>query len=196
MKKRSICSRCHYPQNVCVCGAISCITIPLQLVVLQHPLETRHAKNTARLIPLCIPNTQTFVGQSEQDFTELKQQLVKTNKTAWVLYPNSQSQPLEDYQQHYPDTLPDVLIVIDATWRKATKMWQLNPWLHVLPSWHFNALPENQYRIRKTQLAHSLSTLEAAAQGLKILTKRDVKPLLRLFDEMQIQQEKHMPKHG
>lgn len=85
------------------------------------------------------------------------------------------------------------LILLDGTWRKAKKMWMLNPWLHDLPSWHFGQPPENQYRMRKTNLEHSLSTLEAAAYGLDCLCHFDSAKLLKLFNAMQTQIERFQP---
>ncbi|WP_342805932.1 tRNA-uridine aminocarboxypropyltransferase [Alteromonas sp. M12] len=196
IKKRVICRRCKYPQTVCICAFISEVKIPLQLTILQHPLESKHGKNTARLIPLCIENSEIFVGENQQDFVDVKTQVMAASQNTWVLYPHAFSQPLEEHSKHFQNVLPDRLIVIDATWRKTTKMWQLNPWLHALPSWHFNTLPDNQYRIRKSTLEHSLSSLEATAQALSILCDTDTQPLLTLFDAMQRQQERHIPNLG
>ena len=193
MKKRPICTRCHYPKTVCICGFISEVKVPLQLTILQHPLESKHGKNTARLLPLCIENSEIIIGENQQDFANIKASINALDNKTWVLYPNAQSLPLEECDKHYPNTLPHRLIVIDATWRKATKMWQLNPWLHELPSWHFDALPENQYRIRKSTLEHSLSSLEATAQALKIICNTDTQPLLTLFEAMQQQKERYSP---
>ncbi|MEP4890757.1 MAG: tRNA-uridine aminocarboxypropyltransferase [Aliiglaciecola sp.] len=195
MKKRCICPHCNYPQTVCICAFINEVEVPLQITILQHPLESKHGKNTARLLPLCIENSEILIGENEQDFADVKEPVISTFQNTWVLYPNTDSQPLEEHKTHYPNTLPDRLIVIDATWRKATKMWQLNPWLHELPSWHFNTLPQNQYRIRKSKLEHSLSSLEATAHALKLIYNTDTQPLLTLFDAMQKQQEKHTPSH-
>ncbi|GAA0855191.1 tRNA-uridine aminocarboxypropyltransferase [Aliiglaciecola litoralis] len=177
-----------------MCHAISPLTIPVKLVVLQHPLETKHAKNTARLIKLCVPDCELMVGESAEDFNVLQETIKQQNINAGVLYPHQHSMALESAKQRADFTPPDTLILIDATWRKAHKMWQLNPWLHSLPSWHFEQLPKADYRVRKSQLAHSLSTIEATSHALQHLFNVDTQPLITVFNAMQKNIEQFIPK--
>ncbi|TRY33437.1 tRNA-uridine aminocarboxypropyltransferase [Aliiglaciecola sp. M165] len=188
MPKRSICERCHYPQNVCVCDAIRPVNVPLKLIVLQHPSEVKHAKNTARLVPLCVKQCEIHVGESAKDF----EHIVPTMEDAWLIYPSKTSQPLESTNKK--ECSPKRLIFIDATWKKAFKLYQLNPWLHTLPSWHFDQVPDNQYHIRKTTLTHSVSTLEAIAYALKLTTEMDSEPLLNVLHRMQSHRQRFTDK--
>lgn len=158
--------------------------VPITLLVLQHPTETKHPKNTLRLLSLCIPQTRIVIGESLQDFAALAQQVAHAPNDYWLIYPNSKSVALEDAQV---DSMPrpQHLILIDATWRKAFKIWQLNPWLAQLPSFHFDSPPNSRYSIRKTNIAHGLSTLEAAAYALECRFNIDTFSLLDLFGHMQ-----------
>lgn len=160
---------------------------------MQHPDESTHAKNTARLLTLSIQNSDIYVGEDPADFAEVAHKVEDDPKQFWVIFPNSQSQPIETWSIPLNFTLPKNLILLDGTWRKAKKMWILNPWLHDLPSWHFQQPPKNQYRMRKTSMEYSLSTLEAAAYSLNCLSKFDSTNLLTLLNAMQSQIERFRP---
>lgn len=179
MIKRHQCEQCNYPIKVCVCDDIKTFDVPLRLVILQHPSEVKHAKNTARLVPLCISQCEIHVGESEQDFVSI----IPTLENPYLIYPSEISTPIESMDQSKQS--PKTLVFIDATWKKAYKIFQLNSWLHSIPSLHFVEVPDNQYHIRKTALAHSLSTLEAIAYALQKTTSVDPSPLLTALDAMQ-----------
>lgn len=115
----------------------------------------------------------------------LRQYLAKQPGDAVVLYPSAQSLVFEEACQNTDFQPPTHLILIDATWRKAYKMWQLNPWLAELTAWRIDAPQASQYHIRATQLRGAVSTLEALAQVLKTAYHTDVAPLYRAFEAMQ-----------
>lgn len=167
---------------------------PVNLVILQHPHESKQAKNTAKLIKLVNGQCQIYVGETQEDFATIKTKIEKNAQKPWILYPNAASLPLESSAQHFPNHLPETLIFIDATWRKAFKIWQSNPWLHILPSWHFGEVPKGNYRIRKSRLAHSLSTLEATSHALSLLFNTNTQPMLDVFDVMQKNMERYQSK--
>lgn len=183
MAKRIYCDKCRYPQPVCICHAVCSVPCQQTIVVLQHPSEAKHAKNTARLLSLCLPKVQVYVGEFTDDFAQARKEL--NGRSAAVFYPSSQSLALEPNQAEYQRHHFDSLIFIDATWRKAYKIWQRNPWLHKLTNWHFSVPPPGSYHIRKTKLPNALSTLEAVAYVLKTGHKVESAPLYQTFMEMQ-----------
>ncbi len=192
-QKRRYCSHCRYPIQVCLCASIKKIQSSLKLVILQHPDEVSHAKNTARLVKLSIEDTQIIVGESAEDFAEFRRNCDTRPKDYLIIFPNQHSQAMETVLT--PTTAASVthLILIDGTWRKAKKIWQLNPWLQQLNSVHFKFPPQNHYRMRKTHVESSLSTLEAAAYSLNYLSQLDCSGLLTLLDAMQHQIERFIP---
>ena len=161
-----------------------------QLLILQHPSEVKHAKNSVRLLPLSLSKVQVIVGETSADFAELKVWLQQQTKPVYLLYPSEQSQDLSQAQQGEDA----ILIVLDGTWRKAHKMLMLNPWL--LDFTHLSISPTrpSNYKIRKASRSDSLSSLEAAAFGINALEPEvDISPLLNLFDAMISQQLSAMP---
>jgi DTW domain-containing protein YfiP len=189
VNKRIICNSCGYAKSTCVCQWVKPIQSPLGIVILQHPKETKHAKNTVKLLQLSLSNIEVIQGESAQDFQELAETVTTQPDTYSLCYPNQNSKPIESTisQSDKPAIFSKShkIILIDASWRKAFKMWHLNPWLHKLDSWHFDAPPTNQYAIRHTTQANSLSTLESAAYLLNLTHNVDCSSLLTLFANMQ-----------
>ncbi|RYV02972.1 DTW domain-containing protein [Shewanella sp. OPT22] len=187
---RHLCSKCQFPASHCLCGHAEKVDCETHLIILQHPSEVKHAKNSVRLLPLSLPNIQIVVGESEADFVELRAWLTTQKKPIYLLYPSDSSRDISETQA----TENAILIVLDGTWRKAHKMLMLNPWL--LAFTHLSITPDrpSNYKIRKASRSDSLSSLEAAAFGIKTLEPMvNISPLLNLFDAMIAQQLAAMP---
>ncbi|MEP1448416.1 MAG: tRNA-uridine aminocarboxypropyltransferase [Paraglaciecola sp.] len=185
--KRSICTDCGYPQVTCLCSWVKPIDSPMNIVILQHPTEAKHAKNTVRLLALGLNNVKILQGESAADFKEFSKSVLRSQQHYQLCYPHAKSMAIETFEtQTKPLELGHTLILIDASWRKALKMWHLNPWLHSLNSWHFANPPNNQYQIRHTSQKNSLSTLESVSYVLEFIYGLDCSPLYMLFKQMQI----------
>src|SRR6185369_6555791 len=61
--KRPACSRCLRPQRTCICRWSTPIAHAIEVLILQHPLEAKHAKGSARLLHLSLPNSRLLVGE-------------------------------------------------------------------------------------------------------------------------------------
>lgn len=178
---RALCLKCHYPVKTCVCSSVSEIGCTTKIIILQHPSESGHAKNTARLVPLVIPSAEIIIGENPDDFLTFSRQCELNNNVA-VFYPAPKS--VEFVQSANEEPL-DTLIFLDGTWRKALKLWLLNPWLWSMPAYRIEPDEPSTYGIRKTKQANSLSTLEAISYALKLNEKLDTAPLIDLQQAMQ-----------
>lgn len=178
---RNYCSRCAYPEKTCLCHAITEMRSQTSIVVLQHPGESRHAKNTARLVELVIPDTELLVGENEADFADVRERL-QMDPHAAVLYPTTGSTSLQESIAGEPI---ETIILIDGTWRKARKMWFANPWLHALRVCHLNDVGSSAYRIRSSNVSGGLASIEAVAIALNLLGETSVEPLWNAFMAMQ-----------
>ena len=153
--------------------------------ILQHPSETRVAKNTARICKLCLPQTQIWLGEGADDFRQLRAELATEARPVWLLYPGEAAQSFAQLIEAVQPQVGVRLLLVDATWKKAYKMWQLNPWLECLPQVSLSHLASN-YRIRKSPKKHYLSTLEALGYSLTELEPGlDTRPLFQAFNAMQ-----------
>ena len=179
--KRATCAACLRAQSACICRWVRPLTSRADLLILQHPLEVRNAKNSARLLHLCLPGSRLEVGET---FPDLHALLHADGRVPVLLYPaTDEPAPALDVDlMAQPDRLR--LVVLDATWRKSRKMLYVNPELQRLPRLALHDVPASAYRIRKAHAPHQLSTLEAAALALAQL-EGDAgvyRPLLQAFD--------------
>lgn len=164
---RPNCAICLRPKITCICHLITKVDTAIEVLILQHPLEVTETKGTARLLHLCLPNSQLLTGEV---FDEA--QLV-SSKQSILLYPITP----EDYSLGIArppaldfNSIKDLgnirLIIIDGTWRKSRKILCENPYLQSLPRLVLNDLPAGKYTIRKARKPHQLSTMESTCTAL------------------------------
>ncbi|WP_263144327.1 DTW domain-containing protein [Pseudomonas sp. RIT-PI-AD] len=178
--KRARCPRCQRPSAHCLCALIPRLDSRTQLLILQHPSETSHALNTARLAALGLVQAELRVGER---FDALEDGLERPARRACLLFPGDEALPLEAFAAGSEDPL--LLVVPDGTWRKARKLLHLNPALAALPRVTLPPGPASRYRLRKAPMAGALSTLEAIVQALDILeAPARFGALLRPFDAL------------
>ena len=177
--RRATCAACLRAQSACICHWVRPLSSRVDLLILQHPLEVRNAKNSARLLHLCLPGSRLEVGEA---FTDLHTLLHADGRVPVLLYPATPGfvPPMRDPVP--PERLR--LVVLAATWRKSRKMLHVNPELQRLPRLALHDVPASAYRIRKAHAPHQLSTLEAAALALgQMESDADAyRPLLQAFD--------------
>ncbi|WP_445672114.1 tRNA-uridine aminocarboxypropyltransferase [Pseudomonas inefficax] len=163
---RPRCERCQRPLDHCLCPLIPALDSRTRVILLQHPSETSHALNTARLAALGLNNAELRVGEV---FDDLDQLLATPGYRPALLFPGDDAQVLSAYDK--ADAKPLLLIVPDGTWRKARKLLYLNPVLEALPRVTLGAVAPSRYRLRKAPEAGALSTIEAVVGALNALER-------------------------
>ncbi|KEQ12701.1 hypothetical protein GZ77_19665 [Endozoicomonas montiporae] len=157
------CPRCLRPLKTCYCQALTPETATTDLLIIQHPSETRHAVNSARIASLGITNCEIIVGEDFSKSTELDKRL--SNRHACLLFPSDNAVTVRTYQENR--TKPDLCVILDGTWRKAKKIYYLNPVLQALPAVTLSDTYTSTYTIRKTPGKGALSTIEATVAFLR-----------------------------
>ena len=178
---RAQCPRCQRPQSHCLCALIPQLPSRTRVLILQHPEESRHALNTARLAALGLVNGELQVGEQ---FADLASWLADPAYQACLLFPGDDAQPVATVAASASER-PLLLVVPDGTWRKARKLLYFNPLLAVLPRLSLPAGLESRYRLRKAPMAGALSTLEAIVVALETLeAPQSFDTLLRPFEAL------------
>jgi DTW domain-containing protein YfiP len=171
-----------------------------EVLILQHPLEVGHAKNSAGLLHLCLANSRTVVGEAFD--AAVLQDLMQEPRYTVLLY------PLSDDPAHAAPALLDAariadpahvrLVVLDATWRKSRKMLHLSPWLQSLPRLSLDDSHVSGYSIRKAHKPGQCSTLEATCAALTQIQGDAPRymPLLQAFKGFVAQQAGYVHAHA
>jgi DTW domain-containing protein YfiP len=166
--QRLRCRQCARPQISCICHWVTSVAQPTEVLILQHPLEVHHAKNSAGLLHRSLPQSRVLVGEVF-DAPTLRTALQEPKYTL-LLYPPSDyaghvvPAPLDAAQLTDPAQVR--LVVLDATWRKSRKMLHLSPWLQGLPRLSLDESVVSSYTIRKAHKPGQCSTLEATCAAL------------------------------
>ena len=174
--RRPQCLICARPRPACLCAWTRPTDNAVELLVLQHPLEAREAKNSARLLALSLRHCQIEVGEVFDPTA-----LAAWTTGAALLYPATESAPGPAVPAGWT---PRRLVVLDATWRKSLKLLHLNPALQALPRWALVDPPAGRYApLRRAARPHQLSTLEATCHALAQIESDTARyaPLLDAF---------------
>jgi DTW domain-containing protein YfiP len=179
---RAACVRCLRPQVTCLCALARPTAHRTEVLVLQHPQEQRHAKNSVTLLRLSLSHCEVVVGERFAP-GPLRALLQRPGRETRLLYPDVPAAPARSAPRSAADA-PLRLVVLDATWRKSLRMLLEHPALAALPRLSLDAPAPTRYRaIRAARRADQVSTLEATVQALAILegTTFDATPLLDAF---------------
>ncbi|NVK56950.1 MAG: DTW domain-containing protein [Alteromonadaceae bacterium] len=177
---RQHCSDCGYPLKTCLCQHIISLNNQTEIIILQHPREASHAKNTVRLLAGSLAKIEICVGKSAIDFSSLREYLRSQPLNTVVIYPSPSSEDITQVALHKPKV--ERAIFIDGSWKQAYGIWQNNQWLNHFPFYKLALTNAGQYDIRKSKLDISLSTLEAVAYSLNTFEQLDPQPLLNLLN--------------
>ncbi|MDV5169507.1 tRNA-uridine aminocarboxypropyltransferase [Photobacterium rosenbergii] len=192
------CERCKKATKACICQWIQQLDAKTELWILQHPSEVKRAIGTARILTLSLPNAKLWVGEDFSHHEEINQLLAEPDRQAWVVYPGEQALPISSLTGEGTEQATEpkrTLILLDGTWKKAYKIWQLSSNLQQLPTVALDNVEQGNYRIRKSPKSQGVSTVEAGYLALTALEGDDDKfaPLIDAFNQMIEYQIQQMP---
>ena len=184
MSKRQLCEHCDYPSATCFCEAVAPCDNLRNVILLQSKAESKHAKNTGRLLQLSLNKIEILNSDDAIAMQGLKRELEAAPNGYCLFFPSSSSVAFETSLDSQRELSP-TFIFIDLTWRKAKRLLLENEWLNKVAHYHFSENIESHYRIRKTSIDNGLSTLESVAYALEKADNTDIAPLIKLFEKMQ-----------
>ncbi|MGQ3055005.1 MAG: tRNA-uridine aminocarboxypropyltransferase [Roseateles sp.] len=166
---RQVCPRCERPAPTCLCATLPAPPLAhrTELLILQHPAEAAHAKNTATLLTLGLRSARLLRGEA------FDAALARPGTA--LLYPGDggSAAPVDVSR----------LILLDGSWRQSRRLLATNPWLAALPRLALSA-QVSRYVIRRAHRPGQLSTLEAGLHALALLEggPERFEPLWTAFD--------------
>jgi DTW domain-containing protein len=153
------CARCLFQQRVCLCAAIPVIETRTRIVIVRHSRERNRSSNTGRLAHLALPNS-VIVDHGDPGGAPT---VLPSLEGAWVVYPSGE--PLE----RAPEPPPAQLVILDATWSQARRMFHKLGALRGLPILRFPDAPMPAGRLRASPAEGHVSTIEAIARALRLV---------------------------
>ena len=133
-----------------------------------HSMEPLKPTNTGRLIADCITDTYAFVWSRTSVAPELLELLADPQWQPYVVFPAEYAQngqPVVSRIEPQGGKRP-LLIILDATWTQARKMFRKSPWLDGLPVLSLQTEQLSRYRLRRSTREEHLCTVEVATACL------------------------------
>jgi DTW domain-containing protein YfiP len=152
------CARCLFQRRVCLCAAIPALATRTRIVIVRHHLERWRSSNSGRLAHLALPNSEIVEHGGSGGPARLPDL-----GGAWLLYPEG------EVLREAPATPPRQLVVLDATWSQARRMYRKLSALRGLPILRLPEAPMAAARLRESPGAGRVSTIEAIARALRVL---------------------------
>ena len=163
------CSRCLLQH--CLCAEIPAIATQTRVVIVRHHLEIFRASNTGRLAHFALPNSELLDHGGATGAARLP-----ALEGMVLLYPEG---PVAE-APIVP--APRALVVLDATWSQARRMYRKMEALRGLPLLRLPDAPMPAARLRESPAPGRVSTIEAIARALRLLEGDAVAaPLEQLF---------------
>jgi DTW domain-containing protein YfiP len=136
-------------------------------VIVRHYLERHRSSNTGALAASALANCELVDHGGIEGPARLP-----VLDGAWVLY------PIGEPTVARPEPPPRTLVVLDATWSQARRMYRKLDALRGLPTLHLPVAPMPAARLRTSPGPGRVSTIEAIARALRLLEGEDVAAFL------------------
>jgi len=152
------CPRCLLQRRVCLCAAIPTVATRTRVVIVRHHLERWRSSNSGRLAHLALPNSEIVEHGGDAGTAALP-----PLDGAWLVFPESEPALAA------PVPPPRQLVVLDASWSQARRMFRKLAALRGLP---ILRLPDDAMpvaRLRDSPGPGRVSTIEAIARALRLV---------------------------
>ena len=149
-----VCPRCFLKVVLCLCAELPHIRSKTQIVIVRHVGEEWLTSNTGRLAALMLSNVRIVPYGGGEPFNEDPLH----GDDTWLLFP--------DAKAGIPRTQPKRLVLLDATFRQARRMYKKIPGLRLLQQCALDVPEHRTPGLRRAPRADGLSTIEAIAAAL------------------------------
>ena len=167
-----ICSRCFLKEALCLCSELPRLESKTEVIIIRHTTEDFLTSNTGRLAALMLPKAHIVKYGGGDPFDDS----FLCRDGTWLLYPGR--------YRGVVSPAPKRIVVLDATFRQARRMYRRIGALRALPELSFDAPAAAPPRLRYPPRVDGLSTIEAIAMALgRFESESLAEPLLKAYSE-------------
>ena len=176
------CPRCYQRLEICICPILPTVTTRTEILILRHMWEAERPSNTGRLAALVMPNSRIIPcgGGARTGDSRIDDAFLWAPET-WLLWPDGTGAK-SNVSEFKP---PARVVVIDATWSQARRLYRSMPVLRALPRLVLPVPIRCRDRLREQHRSDGMSTIEALAAAVaKLEGIETARPLEILYDEL------------
>ena len=167
------CPSCLMAHDACFCDARVETNLPIEIVLLYHIDEIHKPTNSGRLIADLFPKqTHAFLWSRKDPESKLLELLNEEDREIVLLFPDVEKKntSFEVNSETSPSsTKKTTLILFDATWKQASKMFHLSKWLRNYHCLNINMEKQKAFLVRHAKHDMQFATAEVTAMALNAL---------------------------
>jgi DTW domain-containing protein YfiP len=163
------CSKCGLPEINCICNSVTNIKTNAKIWILSTEKEFSRPSNTARLLELVNPeSTELILWERTKAPKKLIEYIDSEKYEIYLLFPTDENEVLEGKGQDKNSEKIPAFIILDGTWKEASKILRKSDYLKKLPRISLNPIHRSEYTLRRGASEGELCTIEAAIEVLKL----------------------------
>lgn len=163
------CNKCGLPEMNCICNSVPKIKTNAKIWILSTEREFTRPSNTARLLKLVNPeSTELILWERTKVPEKLIEYISSEEYEIYILFPTEGNEQLERKVQDENSGKIPAFIILDGTWKEASKILRKSDYLKKLPRISLNPIHKSEYTLRRGASEGELCTIEAAIEVLKL----------------------------
>ncbi|NVK73742.1 MAG: DTW domain-containing protein [Oceanospirillaceae bacterium] len=170
------CSHCLMAEFACFCHLRKASPSAVEFILLFHRDEIHKPTNSGRLIADLFPqDTHAYLWSRTEPPKALLQHLETKHDNCTLLFPNTETAQRQGRQQRLfdqPINKSDekhTFIILDGTWKQASKMFHQSEWLKQIPHFEISSESQRSFLVRHSQHQMQFATAEVTAMLLDTL---------------------------
>lgn len=163
------CNKCGLPIINCICDVVPKVETKAKILILSTESEFYRPSNTARLLKLTnTESTEIILWERTNPSEKLLEYINNEEYEVYILFPAGNDGKLEVTFEHKSSEKTPAFIILDGTWKEASKILRKSDYLKKLPRISLKPLHKSEYTLRKGAAKGELCTIEAAIEVLKL----------------------------
>lgn len=193
------CEVCQLARSWCICPWRVQVRVQTEFILVLHRDEVFKPTNSGRLLYDLFPGQCHAYEWSRCDPPEaLLARLDNPDRHTGILFPAREERKVHRIgTDRQPADKPLTVVLLDGTWRQASRMLRLSPWLASLPLLSIEGAEESGYQVRSAPVSGQLATAEAAARVLAVTGEQEAANVLtdwfRIFSDHSLASRQHRP---
>ncbi len=174
------CPHCMMAAFACFCHLRKSMPSPIEFILLFHRDEIHKPTNSGRLIADVFTNdTYAYLWSRTEPSDALLTKLESVKDNCTILFPHTdtaQTQGREQRPSAFQDSFGETcnnkkhtFIILDGTWKQASKMFHQSEWLKNIPHFEINSEAQRSFLVRHAGHQMQFATAEVSAMLLEAL---------------------------
>ena len=170
------CPHCLMAEFACFCHNRENQASPIEFILLFHRDEIHKPTNSGRLIADLFPNdTQAYLWSRTEPSQALLEHIESKQGNCTILFPNTETAQIQKRQQRSVAPSSNqgagkhTFIILDGTWKQASKMFHQSEWLKDIPHFEINSEAQRSFLVRHSSHQMQFATAEVTAMLLDTL---------------------------